>query len=169
MHTRHIWLVGFLPISTARLPSLSAEVELSKPAARRSRFFNVLGTMGCFFLDHCCILVAPLPFGPLSYTIHRDRKLWQSWPTFSANQRPEDGGESLSKSLSLTNSVFSSFFFLEKKKSLIAQEQKCLQNNEMKTVYFIVTQLPKWKFTWPPWPTKTVTLKFLCKPCIHRL
>lgn len=102
-------LVGFLLVSIARLPSLSAEVELSESATRRSHFFNVPGTMGCFFLDHCCILAAPLPFGPPSYTIHRDGKLWQIWPTASANHRPEDGGESLSKSLSLTNSVFSSF------------------------------------------------------------
>lgn len=108
-------LVGFLLVSITRLPSLSAEVELSEPATRRSHFFNVPGTMGCFFLDHCCILAAPLPFGPPSYTIHRDGKLWQIWPTVSANHRPEDRGESPSKSLSLTNSVFSSF--LRKKKN----------------------------------------------------
>lgn len=67
--------LGFLPVSIARLPSLSTEVELSKPAAGRSHFFNVPGTMGCFFLDHCCILGTPLPFGLLSYNTDRDRKL----------------------------------------------------------------------------------------------
>lgn len=71
--------------------------------------------MGCFFLDHCCILGAPLPSGPLSSTIDRDRKLWQTRPTFSANQQSANLCESLSKSLSLTNSVFSSF--VEEKKS----------------------------------------------------
>lgn len=107
--------LGFLPVSIARLPSLSTEVELSKPAVGRSHFFNVPGTMGCFFLEYCCILGAPLPFGLLSYTTDRDRKLWQKLPTFSANQRSVNLCESLSKSLSLSNSVFSSFF--EEKKN----------------------------------------------------
>lgn len=74
-HTTSAASLWFSPVSITRLPSLSAQVKQSEPTAGRSHFFNVPGTMGCFFLDHCCILAALLPFGPLSYTIHRDRKL----------------------------------------------------------------------------------------------
>lgn len=39
----------------------AVKAEQSVPAGGRSHFFNVSGTMGCFFLDHCCILTTALP------------------------------------------------------------------------------------------------------------
>lgn len=54
-------------------------------------------------------------------------------------------GDSFSKSLSLMKSAFSSF---GRKASLHihTHTHKCL-NNELKTVYVIMSQWPKWKFT----------------------
>ena len=55
-------------------------------------------------------------------------------------------GDSFSKSLSLMKSVFSSF---GSKTSFQKHKKNVHSNNELKTVYIIMSHLPKWKFTWP--------------------
>lgn len=53
--------VSVLPVNGVLGPSVCRYAEQLEPAGGRSHFSDVPETMGCFFLDHCCILTTALP------------------------------------------------------------------------------------------------------------
>lgn len=151
--TNLLYHKGVLPVSWVVSPSVYYEAERAKAGRREVTLLKRLRNNGLFFPGsllhphHCP------PIGPQSVSIHHDRKLWQTAPTFSTNRGPAYWGDSFSKALSLTNSVF--IFWQKKCNFKHKNTQNVCLNNELKTVYVTMSQKPKGKFSWPMRPAVT--------------
>lgn len=130
--------VSYLPLS----PSVCRGAEQAEQAGGRSHFSDVPGTMGYFFLEQCCILTAALP---LVHTASPFTKTG-SWNKQQRRFHPIRGPR-IPALLIFTQSL-SLICIFGRKVSLCSTHTRtpnvCLNND----VYVIMSQWPKWKFTW---------------------
>lgn len=122
--------------STRLSPSLGScpwkqrEAGQAEPAGGRSHFPNSSGTMGCFFLDHCCILTAGLSLACAASPFIEAGSCDKQEQYFQPIRDLRLTGDSFSKPLSLMISDLSSFDRKTSHTHTHTDQKYCLCYNE---------------------------------------